>query len=194
MTGVDLTYGMARTATERLPGAIVLADGRRLPFPDGAFDAVTSVWLLHLLDGPGDVRTAVAECARVLRPGGAYVTTVDKAAAHDVGSDIDAVLAPRPRRPAGPRTPPKPSRRIRSPVDRTRSAGPASRASVRGAARAARSRTCDAAGSPGSRPATPGSNGSPRGWRPSPTRTDGAPIRSSGCWSSASPTEVHEPC
>ncbi|WP_405624300.1 class I SAM-dependent methyltransferase [Streptomyces sp. NBC_00076] len=100
VTGVDLTYGMARTAAERLPGAVVLADGRRLPFPDGAFDAVTGVWLLHLLDGPGDVRTVVAECARVLRPGGAYVTTVDKAAAHDVGSDIDAVLAPRPRRPA----------------------------------------------------------------------------------------------
>jgi hypothetical protein len=36
----------------------------------------------------------------VLRPGGVYVTTVDKAASHDVGSDIDAVLASRPRRPA----------------------------------------------------------------------------------------------
>ncbi|WP_053747439.1 class I SAM-dependent methyltransferase [Streptomyces sp. MMG1533] len=100
VTGVDLTYGMARLAAARVPGAIVLADSRRLPFPDGAFDAVTSVWLLHLLDGPGDVRAVVAECARVLRPGGVYVTTVDKAAAHDVGSDIDAVLAPRPRRPA----------------------------------------------------------------------------------------------
>ncbi len=36
----------------------------------------------------------------MLRPGGVYVTTVDKAAAHDVGSDVDAVLATRPRRPA----------------------------------------------------------------------------------------------
>ncbi|MET9458140.1 class I SAM-dependent methyltransferase [Streptomyces canus] len=98
--GVDLTYGMARMAAVRLPGAVVLADGRALPFPDGAFDAVTSVWLLHLLDRPEDVRAVVAECARVLRPGGVYVTTVDKAAAHDVGSDIDTVLAPRPRRPA----------------------------------------------------------------------------------------------
>ncbi|MEU6355187.1 class I SAM-dependent methyltransferase [Streptomyces sp. NPDC047072] len=100
VTGVDLTYGMARMAAGRLPGAIALADSRALPFPDGTFDAVTSVWLLHLLDEPDDVRTVVAECARVLRPGGVYVTTVDKAAAHDVGSDIDAVLAPRPRRPA----------------------------------------------------------------------------------------------
>lgn len=100
VTGADLTYGMARKAAVRLPGAIVLADGRALPFPDGVFDAVTSVWLLHLLDRPEDVRASVAECARVLRPGGVYVTTVDKAAAHDVGSDVDAVLAPRPRRPA----------------------------------------------------------------------------------------------
>ncbi|MEU6372276.1 class I SAM-dependent methyltransferase [Streptomyces sp. NPDC046909] len=100
VTGADLTYGMARMAAVRLPGAIVLGDGRRLPFADGAFDAVTSVWLLHLIDRPDDVRSIVAECARVLRPGGVYVTTVDKAAAHDVGSDIDDVLAPRPRRPA----------------------------------------------------------------------------------------------
>ncbi|MFE1835508.1 class I SAM-dependent methyltransferase [Streptomyces sviceus] len=100
VTGADLTYGMARMAALRLPGAIVLADSRALPFPDAVFDAVTSVWLLHLLDRPEDVRAVIAECARVLRPGGVYVTTVDKAAAHDVGSDIDAVLAPRPRRPA----------------------------------------------------------------------------------------------
>ncbi|MGW3290578.1 class I SAM-dependent methyltransferase [Streptomyces sp. NPDC001002] len=100
VTGADLTYGMARMAARRLPGAIVLADSRTLPFPDATFDAVTSVWLLHLLDEPEQVRAVVAECARVLRPGGVYVTTVDKAAAHDVGSDIDAVLAPRPRRPA----------------------------------------------------------------------------------------------
>ncbi|NEB05413.1 class I SAM-dependent methyltransferase [Streptomyces sp. SID13726] len=100
VTGADLTYGMARVAAVRLPGTVVLADSRALPFPDGTFDAVTSVWLLHLLDRPEDVRAVVAECARVLRPGGVYVTTVDKAAAHDVGSDIDEVLAARPRRPA----------------------------------------------------------------------------------------------
>ncbi|NED33152.1 class I SAM-dependent methyltransferase, partial [Streptomyces sp. SID8499] len=57
---------------------------------------VTSVWLLHLLPAPEDVRAVVAECARVLRPGGVWVTTVDKAAGHNVGSDIDAVLAARP--------------------------------------------------------------------------------------------------
>lgn len=99
VTGADLTYGMARRAADRLPGNVVLADSRQLPFPDDSFDAVTSVWLLHLVDGPDDVRAVVGECARVLRPDGVYVTTVDKAASHNVGSDIDAVLATRPRTP-----------------------------------------------------------------------------------------------
>ncbi|MFE2138750.1 class I SAM-dependent methyltransferase, partial [Streptomyces sp. NPDC059466] len=100
VTGVDAAHCMTRIAAARLPGSVVRADSRRLPFPDGSFDAVTSIWLLHLVDSGADVRGIVAECARVLRPGGVYVTTVDKAAAHDVGSDIDAVLAPRPRRSA----------------------------------------------------------------------------------------------
>ncbi|MDX2603719.1 class I SAM-dependent methyltransferase [Streptomyces caniscabiei] len=100
VTGVDLTHAMASRAAARLPGAVVIGDARRLPFRDGEFDAVTSVWLLHLLGGPEDVRAVVGECARVLRPGGVYVTTVDKGASHNVGSDIDAVLAPRPRAPA----------------------------------------------------------------------------------------------
>lgn len=100
VTGADLTDAMARRAAGRLPGAVVRADCRRLPFPDGVFDAVTGVWLLHLLDGPAAVRAVVGECARVLRPGGVFVTTVDKGAAHNVGSDIDTVLAARPYRPA----------------------------------------------------------------------------------------------
>jgi len=99
VTGADLTYGMARHAAVRLPGAIVLADSRQLPFREGAFDAVTSVWLLHLLSAPEDVRRTVAECARLLRPGGVYVTTVDKGPSHNVGSDIDAVMAARPASP-----------------------------------------------------------------------------------------------
>ncbi|MFJ6833423.1 methyltransferase domain-containing protein [Streptomyces sp. NPDC091209] len=90
-TGTDAAYGMARRAAARLPGSVVLADCRRLPFPNGSFDAVSAIWLLHLL---GDAGPVVAEAARVLRPGGVFVTTVDKAAAHHVGSDIDALAAP----------------------------------------------------------------------------------------------------
>ncbi|MEU0221006.1 class I SAM-dependent methyltransferase, partial [Streptomyces sp. NPDC006265] len=99
VTGVDLAPAMARQASTRLPGAVVRADSRRLPFRDGQFDAVCSVWLLHLAAGPAEVRSIVGECARVLRPGGVYVTTVDKAASHNVGSDIDVVLSSRPPSP-----------------------------------------------------------------------------------------------
>ncbi|MFF8989268.1 class I SAM-dependent methyltransferase [Streptomyces sp. NPDC014983] len=100
VSGADLAPGMIRRAAVRLPGAVVRADSRRLPFPGATFDAVISIWLLHLLTDPDDLRAVIAECARVLRPGGVYVTTVDKAAAHDVGSDIEAALAGRPILPA----------------------------------------------------------------------------------------------
>jgi len=100
VAGVDLTDAMARRAAARLPGAVVLADSRQLPFLDGQLDAVTSVWVLHLAGRPEGVGAIVGECARVLRPGGVYVTTVDKGASHNVGSDIDAVLASRPWRAA----------------------------------------------------------------------------------------------
>lgn len=99
VTGVDLAPMMIRKAAARMPGAVVRADSRRLPFGDARFDVVVSVWLLHLLSGPGEVREAVGECARVLRPGGLYLTTVHKGTSHNVGSDIDAVLAGRPPSP-----------------------------------------------------------------------------------------------
>ncbi|WP_149550920.1 class I SAM-dependent methyltransferase [Streptomyces marokkonensis] len=98
-TRADLAPSMTRMAAARLPGAVIRADSRALPFGDARFDVVVSVWLLHLMSGPREVRTVVGECARVLRPGGVYVTTVHKGASHNVGSDIDAVLAARPPSP-----------------------------------------------------------------------------------------------
>ncbi|MER7169817.1 class I SAM-dependent methyltransferase [Streptomyces mesophilus] len=95
VVGVDAAFGMAARAVERLPGAVVLGDGCRLPFASGSFDAVSLIWLLHLVP---DAEPVIAECARVLRPGGVLLATVDKDAGHEVGSDIDAVLAPH-RRP-----------------------------------------------------------------------------------------------
>lgn len=89
--GADAAHGMVRKAAQRVPGGVVLADARRLPLPDASVDAVSAVWLLHLVPFTDAI---VAEAARVLRPGGVLIATVDKDAAHDVGSDIDAVLAP----------------------------------------------------------------------------------------------------
>lgn len=91
--GADASYGMASMAARRgVP--VVLASGTRIPVRSRSLDAVSAVWLLHLLRDPGVVPAVVAEAGRVLRPGGVFVTTVDKDAAHDVGCDIDEVLAP----------------------------------------------------------------------------------------------------
>ena len=91
---VEAPDGVARLAAERNGGGVVRADSRRLPLADATVDAVTAIWLLHLLRGDGDVEAVVAEAARVLTTGGVFVTTVDKTAGHDVGSDIDVLLAP----------------------------------------------------------------------------------------------------
>ncbi|MDJ0344325.1 class I SAM-dependent methyltransferase [Streptomyces sp. H10-C2] len=89
--GVDASAGMAATAVGRVGRAVVLGDSRQLPFASGSLDAVSAVWLLHLLPDAAEV---VAECARVLRPGGVFITTVDKDAAHPADTDVDALLAP----------------------------------------------------------------------------------------------------
>ncbi len=177
VTGVDLSSSMTLRAAARLPGAVVRADSRRLPFRDASFDAVVSVWLLHLLTDPADVRAVVAECARVLRPGGVYVTTVHKGLSHNVGSDIDAVLAARPPSPV----PDDPDTVAACAAGHglVPAGRPASGATARAAARAGRWTTCGAAGSSPSRPAGPSPRSSPPASRPSPTRTAPALTRCS---------------
>jgi ubiquinone/menaquinone biosynthesis C-methylase UbiE len=74
--GVDLSPHYIARAREVLPRtldvSLVCDNAEKLPFLDGSFDAVTSVFLLHEM--PGDVRARVlAEMARVVRPGGLVV-------------------------------------------------------------------------------------------------------------------------
>jgi ubiquinone/menaquinone biosynthesis C-methylase UbiE len=77
----DLSRGMLSVAATRLPGRALVASADRLPVRDTSLDLVTMVWLLHLLT-VADADAALAEAARVLRPGGHLVTTVDKDLAH----------------------------------------------------------------------------------------------------------------
>jgi len=71
--GIDVNHAMlnvARLNLERagLTGASVRkADVSALPFDDGVADLVTVHQVLHYLDDPA---VAIAECARVLKPGG----------------------------------------------------------------------------------------------------------------------------
>lgn len=96
----DLSRGMLSLAAERLPGREVVASADRLPVADASVDLVAMVWLLHLLT-VGVADAALAEAARVLRPGGHLVTTVDKDLAHgrvrrtgaDAGDRVAAVAA-----------------------------------------------------------------------------------------------------
>lgn len=104
---VDRSTGMLRLASARLPGRVAAADATRLPFADGSVDLVTSIWLLHLI--PDDADAVLGEAARILRPGGTYVTTVDKDLAHrstrrttaDERGRVTAILAGLGLEPAG---------------------------------------------------------------------------------------------
>ena len=78
---VDLSTGMLAVADKRLPGRVVAAAADSLPIRSGSVDLVPTIWLLHLL--PIEFADqAIEESARVLRPGGHFVTTVDKDLAH----------------------------------------------------------------------------------------------------------------
>lgn len=56
-----------KASAKGAPAAFVVADGLRLPFPDGTFDVVTNAFLLRNL---ADLPAGLAEIVRVLRPGG----------------------------------------------------------------------------------------------------------------------------
>ena len=75
VVGVDPSPGFLATARARLggPARFAVADARRLPLADGRVDATVSGLVLNFVPDPA---AAVAEMARVTRPGGrvaAYV-------------------------------------------------------------------------------------------------------------------------
>ena len=63
--GLDSLPTMLKDA----PGLRVFGDARMLPFPDNAFGGVAALYMLYHLEDPVQ---AVAECHRVLRPGGLF--------------------------------------------------------------------------------------------------------------------------
>lgn len=75
LTGLDLSSGMLDLARDRAAGlgrAVTLREGsaHELPFADATFDTVVCTFGLCAIPDPA---TAVAEMARVLRPGGRLV-------------------------------------------------------------------------------------------------------------------------
>jgi SAM-dependent methyltransferase len=69
VTGVDVSEDQLRLARRR-GVEVVRADATDLPFPDGSFDAAVSMFTHTDMD---DFEGAVAETARVLRPGAPFV-------------------------------------------------------------------------------------------------------------------------
>ncbi|GAA5177467.1 demethylmenaquinone methyltransferase [Rugosimonospora acidiphila] len=68
--GVDISLGMLRFGRQNRQVTLLAGDALRLPFRDGAFDAVTISFGLRNIH---DTRAALAEMARVTRPGGRLV-------------------------------------------------------------------------------------------------------------------------
>ena len=71
VTGIDASRELLAHAHDRAPGAVFfVGDAQQMPFDDGVFDAVTCGFGLMQLP---DQTKALAEVARVLRPGGRFV-------------------------------------------------------------------------------------------------------------------------
>lgn len=74
LVSIDLSEDLLNVARRKNPdprGRFVCADAEHLPFPDGTFDAVFGSSILHHLD----VKRALGEAFRVLKPGGRLVFT-----------------------------------------------------------------------------------------------------------------------
>jgi SAM-dependent methyltransferase len=76
--GIEVSEAAVRRAARVAPGRIVRGDAAALPFAAGSFDAVT---LWDVLEHLPDPHAAIAEIARVLRPGGRLALSTG-----DVGS------------------------------------------------------------------------------------------------------------
>ncbi len=75
-SGIEPAEAMRKAAIERNPSSIIL-DGTatELPFPDGTFDLVICIEVLRYLHRT-DIRQALREMRRILKPGGTMFLTM----------------------------------------------------------------------------------------------------------------------
>jgi SAM-dependent methyltransferase len=76
VTAVELDLDLAAKLALRLAGSnvsVVAGDVTRLPFPAGRFSSAACLTMLHHIPSPALQDAALAELARVLRPGGLLV-------------------------------------------------------------------------------------------------------------------------
>ena len=78
VTGIDLSRAILEAASARVPGVrAVEADVRALPFADASFDTIVSNSTLDHFDSAVEIETSLGELARVLKPGGRLLVTLD---------------------------------------------------------------------------------------------------------------------
>lgn len=87
VVGVDVSYPMLVRARSRLGPRLVQADAGRMPIASSSLDNVCAVWVLHLV---ADVVEVIAECRRVLRPGGRLLVVCGRPW-EDPDDDIGAI-------------------------------------------------------------------------------------------------------
>lgn len=96
LTGLELRPAMLQQARERAarsgrPVQLIVGDAQQLPFPDADFDTVLATLTLCAIPDPD---AAVAEMARVLRPGGRLVLLDHAASPRPVVRAIQRLLDP----------------------------------------------------------------------------------------------------
>jgi len=77
--GIDLSPKMIAVARERIGARVAIADASRVPIATASADALVAARVLHVVGDPG---AALAEAARIVRPGGRVVAIM-------AGSDQD---------------------------------------------------------------------------------------------------------
>lgn len=79
--GIDISPEIALAVRRRHPHwHVLVADVRRLPFADGAFDTIFSNSTLDHFEAVSEIHQALGELHRILRPGGKLLLTLDNAA------------------------------------------------------------------------------------------------------------------
>jgi len=96
VVGIDLSPKMLAAARERIGARVAVADVSRAPIATGSCDAVVAARVLHVVGDPGE---ALAEAARIVRPGGRVVVILAgsdrEEPADDIGDAARAMHGPR---------------------------------------------------------------------------------------------------
>jgi SAM-dependent methyltransferase len=78
VSGIDVAPSIVAEACRKQPRLeATVADVRSLPYPDETFDVVVSTSTLDHFESRSEIVKALGELARVLRPGGSLVVTLD---------------------------------------------------------------------------------------------------------------------